>query len=339
MKICPVSREWIHAHLLAPYLQGVELINLAWKGVDRSLAPNPLSLSERVICWLQGIALMLPLVNTIIWLAWQAFGEPEPLFDRFCPEIEPLPPPPPQVIVHAGLQPAAPVLPVAVAADLVKPTELFGFTETTDALVLQIQWKIEHFQDMIVAQQNCGRFSSTSLYRPNLTLREYHYQTFATDQRRANKVDLLQRGDERSPLDLTITEEGSPPIQKTFELPENLPLIQQRTIGFRPFVQSNERVLDFYAVIPEIPILGYIPFIEKPPFLAKVRATKVGEEEVPGHGRLLKIELVSTWRWPYNAVKSELYFDATGLLKKFVDSGAFIPRKVGEFVQNNPLPV
>lgn len=90
MRICPITPEWAHMYILEPYLQGCELVNLAWQGVDfHSLTKAPLSLMERVICWLTGVALLIPFINHIIWIVWQTFGRPEKLFDPYCPEIDP----------------------------------------------------------------------------------------------------------------------------------------------------------------------------------------------------------------------------------------------------------
>src|SRR5438105_750383 len=107
MEICPVHERWIHVYVIEPYLKGCELINQAWMGHDRSLALNPLSLTDRVICWFCGMGLMItPLLNTIIWLAWQTFGNPEKLDDPFCPEID-LPPPTPQPVIAHRIHPVA----------------------------------------------------------------------------------------------------------------------------------------------------------------------------------------------------------------------------------------
>lgn len=93
--ITPVNPEWIHEHLIQSPLEGAERINRAWQGIDtHSLNRTPLSIKERVISLIVGIALMLPFVNTIIWIAWQTFGKPERLSDPFSPEIEPTRPPP-----------------------------------------------------------------------------------------------------------------------------------------------------------------------------------------------------------------------------------------------------
>lgn len=330
MQICPVNHEWVHNYIVEPYLKGCQLMNSAWHGEHRSLVSTPLSLKERVICWLQGTCLLIPFINTIIWLAWQAFGTPEMTFDPYCPEIEPTPPP---AIVDNDIQAPAPpplVRPILIPEDQVKPTELFGYTEKVGNSNLEVDWKIEHFRDVIIAQQDCQLYSSTSLYRPDLSLSEYHYTMGP------KKCDIWQNDDDRNHVHLKFVDEGIAPIERTFEIPEPLPIIQQRAIGLRRFVQSNENELSFFALIPEIPGIRYIPFLAKPPFLMKTHAKKIGEEDVPGHGRLLKVEVMSAWGFPYNTIKSEMWFDvATGLLRKFVDTGAFITRKEGE-IRNIP---
>ncbi|MBU6446636.1 MAG: hypothetical protein KGQ49_04490, partial [Verrucomicrobia bacterium] len=70
MQLLPVNEEWCHSYILEPYAEGVEYLNLFWEGVDRSLEKNCLSLTDRVVCLLKGTLLMIPLLNTIIWIAW-----------------------------------------------------------------------------------------------------------------------------------------------------------------------------------------------------------------------------------------------------------------------------
>lgn len=105
--ICPVNREWIHTYLLEPYLEGCERINRAWKGVDfHSVNLAPLSLKKRVVSFIIGICLLIPMVNLIIWIAWQTFGNPEKLSDPYSPEIEPpATPPPNSVAIDIDLAP------------------------------------------------------------------------------------------------------------------------------------------------------------------------------------------------------------------------------------------
>ncbi len=330
MRITPVDREWIHTHVLEPYLQGCELMKMAWEGVDKSLKPNYLTLSKRAICWLQGASLMIPVVNTIIWLTWQALGPPEKLFDPFCPETTPPSPSKPQlksqIIIHE-FPPSG-----GISKGLIKPQESTVYVEKEGDSEIQMNWKVEYFADKIVADQYCTTFWAHSTYRPNWILKEYSY-------RMGNKeFKMWQNQGDENHVYTHFIDEGLPLHQKTFKLDEPLPLIQHRAIGLRPFILSEQKNLFFYAIVPEVPIIDWIPGIEKPPFLMKAVAKKLGEEEVPGFpAKLVKVEVISTWKWPYNSIKSEMWFDPiTGILKKFVDSGRFIDRKEGELVQSSP---
>ncbi len=118
--------------------------------------------------------------------------------------------------------------------------------------------------------------------------------------------------------------------KKTFAFEEDIPWIQQPTLGFKNFILSGKSEMSFYGVLPKNPFfLG-----AKPPLFMKATAKKLGEEKVPGQGKLMKVKVVSNWGLPYNLKKGELWFEpATGILRKFI-----IPDKRGEFVQNYPLP-
>src|SRR3989344_5738573 len=155
MNIYPVDRFWIHTYVLEPYAQGCELINRAWNGIGSSLEQNRLSLRDRIVCWIQGITLMLPLLNTIIWLAWQTFGQPEKLADPFCPETTSPPPlfiPPLNHIIRRPSNEGK--------------VEQFAFIETTNAHPICAQWTIETFPDnsILIAMLNATEFSSSAIY-------------------------------------------------------------------------------------------------------------------------------------------------------------------------------
>ncbi|MBX7067560.1 MAG: hypothetical protein K1X28_10060 [Parachlamydiales bacterium] len=328
MQIFPVDRQWVYTYVLEPYAQGCEYLDLFWKGVDRSLEQNPLSLTERIVYLIEGTALMLPFVNSIIWIALQTFGSPQKLADPFCPEIDEIEEilPPPEIIVHRpdGRIPEGPV-------------EHFGYIETINNNPIRTAWTVETFPDVLVATQNALEFSTSSLYNPNLSLRELHYQYGG------KKVDLVRRNmDCAAQVEVSIAEGQNPPVRTYLDLPQDgRPWIQQRAIGFRPFILSNDQELEFYGVVPDYPpLIGWIlRWLEPTPFVMKFKLTKLGLEDVDGMGRLLKAELTSMKGWPYNTAKSELWFDpATGHLRKFVDTGTFIPTKTGRIVQNNPLP-
>jgi hypothetical protein len=58
-------------------------MNLAWNGIHplRSIGGTPLSLKERTVECLTGLSLMIPLLNTLIWVFWDTFGSPDQLAD------------------------------------------------------------------------------------------------------------------------------------------------------------------------------------------------------------------------------------------------------------------
>ena len=88
--ITPLNREWFYATTIQPFKEGAERINLAFNGVDAlSLELRSLSLKERIIRLITGILLMIPLVNTIVWLAMQTFGQPDYLSDSYLPDEAP----------------------------------------------------------------------------------------------------------------------------------------------------------------------------------------------------------------------------------------------------------
>lgn len=325
MRICPVDREWIHDHIMEPYLQGAELCKIAWSGEDKSLKPNPLSSKERVIYWLQGASLMIPFVNTIIWIAWQTFGTPEKLFDPFCPEIPPPPAPPTKVIIHNTASS------ISSVKRFDKPTETSTFIEKEGDSELKMKWEVKYLKDKIVADQQCDHFFANSVYRPeDWSLKEYSYQMGSTEFR------MWQDDENQKEIRASLKKDGILLPTKTFQLTENLPVIQHRAIGLRPFVLSEKPEMVFYAVVPEIPFMNYLPYVEQPPLLMKATAKKMGLEETE-FGSLVKVEIIPE-QWLYNKIiKCEMWFDpATGQLKKFVDTGKFIETKCGELVRSSP---
>lgn len=91
MDILPLRPSELFKTIQVPYLEGCARLNLCWQGVDFSLALNPLSWEDRAVCLLQGTVLMIPLVNTIVWLAWKTFGNPIQWADPFCKDSSILP--------------------------------------------------------------------------------------------------------------------------------------------------------------------------------------------------------------------------------------------------------
>src|SRR5690606_13646834 len=134
MQICPVDREWVFTHVLEPFEQGCELINLFWSGVDRSLERNALSLGDRIIYLIEGTLLLIPFINTVIWLALKTILGVETLVDPFCPEPEftiPSTPAPPREIIHRSEE-----------DERAHPSETFGFSEVWGNDHSQVSWRL-----------------------------------------------------------------------------------------------------------------------------------------------------------------------------------------------------
>src|SRR5690242_17277911 len=78
----PVATSWLPELVLRPNREAMERLNRAWEGVDyTSLIPAPLSLCKKITSLFIGalLALAPPFVNTVIWVFWQTFGQPERL--------------------------------------------------------------------------------------------------------------------------------------------------------------------------------------------------------------------------------------------------------------------
>jgi hypothetical protein len=84
MTVLPVDHHWVYVYLFEPFLEGIERVNRAWAGVNfNTVSKKPLPLTERIVSWLIGTALLIPLLNGIIWTFWQTFGKPEKLSAPF----------------------------------------------------------------------------------------------------------------------------------------------------------------------------------------------------------------------------------------------------------------
>ena len=84
VSLSPLNREWFYALIIQPYKEGVERINLFFSGVNPlTFELHKLTLKERVISLISGILLMVPLINTIVWITMQTFGHPQFLSDPF----------------------------------------------------------------------------------------------------------------------------------------------------------------------------------------------------------------------------------------------------------------
>jgi hypothetical protein len=70
--------------IFVPYAEGAERVNRAIQGVNLHHIEYPdLDLSDRLWTAITGVLLMIPLINSVIWVAMQSLGSPEKLSEPF----------------------------------------------------------------------------------------------------------------------------------------------------------------------------------------------------------------------------------------------------------------
>ena len=85
--LAPLNQESFYALVIQPYKEGAERVNRAFLGKD-PLAYNPVRLSweNRIAALILGTALLIPMVNAVIWVAMKTFAHPIPLSDPYMPK-------------------------------------------------------------------------------------------------------------------------------------------------------------------------------------------------------------------------------------------------------------
>lgn len=70
------SKAWVETYFVKPPEEGAERIGRAWHGhYPQQFKPdlNPIYWYDRGILFVSGLALCIPLVNTIVWIFMQTF--------------------------------------------------------------------------------------------------------------------------------------------------------------------------------------------------------------------------------------------------------------------------
>lgn len=264
--IAPVNRESAHNFFLKPYFEGIKRINEAWQGAtSEDYSPIPLSWKTRTVYLITGSLLLVPLINTVIWLFWKTFGHPTS------------PPPVPETPIAATAPKAAKT--EAVKKD-VAPTKApdFIYNETLGNKKTTINVHILPQADGSLRLQKSD--DDYCIYNADLTLSEFHSSDSGL------RLDIMREGDT---LKATLTPERKSPIVKSLKIPKDIPWIQEPLIGFRTFLLSDKKECSFFSVMDENPtdLLGWG---EKPPLLMVLDAYKTEESD-----KTLNLEIVSTW--------------------------------------------
>lgn len=336
MELSAVNPELIHTHLLEPYLQGATLVEFAWTGKDHSIIPKQFFWEERAILWLKGMCLLIPVISNVIWIAWKTFGNPQFLADPYSPEITeipPLPPPASQVqIPTREVQAPEPLQGQARPSQNCVYKEHLGLN--LEGASYETSWTIQHFPDLVIANQTCTnpRFTASYIYKPDLSLKEFSII-------RGARVFQTRIIEETSEVVINYQNVGVS-YEKRLPLPEDVPIIQHPVVGLKNFVLSTNQETSFYGVVPTLPrwfpstLLSFI--VAEPPFLEKVEARKAGIENIPGYGPAIKIESWSSRGFPFNLWIVEAWFDPrTGSLVKYNNPFA---KMSGIFARSGQLP-
>ncbi len=347
MDLCPVNRQWLHTYVLEPFSQGCELFNQAWKGHDCSLAQNPLSLKRRVILALQGLALLLSPIRNIVWLFWQTVGHPEVFVDPFYPE---------DAFPMSAVKIKLPQFDIRKrkGADSIEKEERNYISRRVikywgEDKISKFPWTIIKAKGTVDAtnrnpNDDGNKDSSTGQYKDSL-LQEctevcYSQTTFL------NRIE---------PNVVAVRLEGQEEVKKVALL-DNLPWIQQRAIGLKEFVLSQDEKTSFCYILGAAPPSEAIPsgfgfigtVVSKKigyPRAIKIVAKKIGTEKIQGR-ECIKIEFtIPELQWllaHVPASHSHWWFDAKeGTLVKSEDKVAKGPLSCSwgiELDQNNRSP-
>jgi hypothetical protein len=296
---------------VAPYLQGAAMITNAWNGVDFSyVGHKALSLKERVVTWLIGVVLLIPLINTIVWFAWKTFGRPDELFDPYCPErVSPLAQrnaaDSHSIEIPGVSQPAQ----VESVNNSTKVPEREVFIYKSSAGNINQIRKTQG--DVTNVKETFGGAVVEAAYNPqgqilksNYKKEEKEYDTFMDTHRN---------------LQIVFKNNGIQTHSETHQLKPNIPWIQQPHIGMKQFVLSEPSKMDFCMAVP------YEAWWLSSHLFQGVATKKT--ETVSGFGELVKVVLV-----PSNSILARivgcwiLWFDTKGNLVKMIDPGVFIKR-------------
>lgn len=197
--------------------------------------------------------------------------------------------------------------------------QTLSYTEKTGGVTVVNEWKLESGPNEVVVKAVSPAEQTDARYGLDGRLKEYHWRKGAEEVRialsDAGRIHVWKQCAGRKE-------------EKEHRLDKDHVWVQQSTLGMRSFIlDKTQKVFRFYSVWP------------KNLSLVEMVIRKLGEEEVPGHGKLVKVE-GTAGHWLLSHIRKGImwYDPETGLLKKMVDSGAFTETTVTEFLQTGPLP-
>ncbi len=340
--ISPMSSKELYTFVVQPYLEGSERLNRAWQGIDfHSLTHAKFSLKERAVFLLTGIVLVFfPLINSVIWLAWKTFGNPEILSDPYISAVVPQPEEAPTGVKEIplvkccskaeekGESPAmskelsAPLLadavrvrPIEDASDASK-VEFFSFAEKSKSFCGKTDWRIERLpgeSGEFHAAIESPREKTWSRYNKKGEIQEYYFKEESGELHASLSADRRLK---------VRAHRGNRIGERDYKLEKNYVWLQQATLGLKSFIlDPNQKEVHFYSIRPD-----NIDLVE-------VVVRKKGEENLPGFGKAIRAELKMDHYFYRFFREGELWFDPeTGKMLKLVDSGRFMETLTSELI-------
>lgn len=253
---------WSHTHLLEPYEEGWARLERAISGKDWYKVDYPeLSLQDRAISLISGLSLILPFINSIVWLAMEIFGKAEKLSDPFDPnpikKLSPEPEPTPLAPIPEGQRP-------------LKVEELkYHYQQLTSGREIDSDWAFKTYADRVEATKTDSLGLVTFTY--DLDGKMIRYEL---DRKEPNiHVTAVKSGDKIS-LDVSLN--GAEPTHSELTVDPKQPWIQYAATGFEEFVLSSKSELPFYG-------------IDHHSRTWQMLATKKGIVTLPGYGDSLLV--------------------------------------------------
>jgi hypothetical protein len=248
---------------------------MAWRGIDPlSIRENqPLPSRDRVIAAIVGALLLIPLINTIIWIFMLTFGHPDILAGsqaRYVPPAAPerreAPESPRAEPVAVASDPdpdAAPeIAPAAVDAPPPgeAPAEPAANAPLPEAPVVAAPPlaaapkarfpRIERLPGKIVVTTS----TSTSTFHPNHTLNEFFYEKGSRTVSVKLKKDKKLK---RHVLEIQNQKSGRPTKPIKIPRPKGKTWVQESVYGFTEFALSEKRKMHYFSFNKETNSLDF----------------------------------------------------------------------------------
>ena len=243
---CAISTSiihWCQNTVLEPKNEGAARIDRCFRGVNLHHIDFPkLSWGKRVVDFITGFFLMIPLVGHVVWIFMRTFGNVEKL-------SEPLVPPTFKTWEDAKVASAeliveeiAPIAPLEGEAPL--STTIYRTLDSFEKCPeFASTTKVETYADVYIVSSESHLSSSTATYDKLGNIHSLKYKNVSQE------VDV-EFEKVRNTIHVRGTVKGeSIDRHEILEKPE-IPWIQQ-SFGFRRFITSSENKLTFYAIDPK----------------------------------------------------------------------------------------